>query len=281
MPANTYIGINGKARHIKNIYIGVNGKARKVKNGWIGVDGKARRFYMSEYYPSTHGYTLMYTMNSNSGYIISRASLNPIVMINTGLSGIGVNNAFCGSKKYFYTTSWCYDPETLAYVRSAPGGNLWGNGTEFGQCYTTGTTNLYFKVLNEDTYAYIYQKAGYQNFGNLWRTPRGSGSESVNATTYAYAVDDSDTAYVSVEINLNTNATVRTLEQYGFVASGGSISVTQWSSWGTTYMLTFTRYGCSVKNYSSLAQVSFLRTGSSSSIIFDGVKFFYGDCIKK
>lgn len=41
----TYIGVNGKARKVKDIYIGVNGKARKVKKAYIGVNGKARLCY--------------------------------------------------------------------------------------------------------------------------------------------------------------------------------------------------------------------------------------------
>lgn len=42
-----YIGVNGKARKVKNLYVGVNGKARKVKKAYIGVGGKARLFYTS------------------------------------------------------------------------------------------------------------------------------------------------------------------------------------------------------------------------------------------
>lgn len=45
--ANTYIGMDGKARKIKNMYIGVDGVARKVKNTYIGVDGAARQAYTS------------------------------------------------------------------------------------------------------------------------------------------------------------------------------------------------------------------------------------------
>lgn len=44
-----YIGVNGKAREVKNVYIGVNGKARKIKAGFIGVNGKARKFFDSKY----------------------------------------------------------------------------------------------------------------------------------------------------------------------------------------------------------------------------------------
>lgn len=40
---NGYIGINNKARKIKNMYIGINGKARKIKKIYVGVNGKARQ----------------------------------------------------------------------------------------------------------------------------------------------------------------------------------------------------------------------------------------------
>lgn len=42
---NTYIGIDGKARKIKNMYVGVDGVARKVKNTYIGVDGAVKIGY--------------------------------------------------------------------------------------------------------------------------------------------------------------------------------------------------------------------------------------------
>lgn len=45
--SNVFIGIDGKARHVKTVYVGVNGIARKVTKGYIGVDGIARQFYTS------------------------------------------------------------------------------------------------------------------------------------------------------------------------------------------------------------------------------------------
>ena len=43
-----YIGVNNKARKIKNLYVGVNGIARKVKKAYIGdASGKARLWYSS------------------------------------------------------------------------------------------------------------------------------------------------------------------------------------------------------------------------------------------
>lgn len=38
-----YLGVNSKARQIKNLYIGINGKARKIIKGYIGVGGIAKR----------------------------------------------------------------------------------------------------------------------------------------------------------------------------------------------------------------------------------------------
>ena len=47
-----FIGIDGKAREVKDMYIGIDGKARKVKTAFIGVDGKARVFYGGYYQPA-------------------------------------------------------------------------------------------------------------------------------------------------------------------------------------------------------------------------------------
>lgn len=40
-----YIGVDNKARKIKNIYVGVNNKARKVKRAYIGVNNIAHLIY--------------------------------------------------------------------------------------------------------------------------------------------------------------------------------------------------------------------------------------------
>lgn len=55
MAKGTYIGVNGKARKVKNIYIGVNGVARRVKKAYIGVGGVARPVFGDEiaYYGTT------------------------------------------------------------------------------------------------------------------------------------------------------------------------------------------------------------------------------------
>ena len=39
---NAYIGVDGKARKVKDVFIGVNGVAKRVSYGSIGVNGKAR-----------------------------------------------------------------------------------------------------------------------------------------------------------------------------------------------------------------------------------------------
>ena len=42
MTKAAYIGVDGKARKIKNGYVGVNGRARKIKKAYVGVGGVAR-----------------------------------------------------------------------------------------------------------------------------------------------------------------------------------------------------------------------------------------------
>ena len=42
-----FVGVNGKARQVKDIYVGVNGKARKVTAIYVGVNGKAREVFSS------------------------------------------------------------------------------------------------------------------------------------------------------------------------------------------------------------------------------------------
>ena len=52
MGKNLFVGVGGKARHVKALYVGVGGKARKVKKVYVGVGGKARLVYQS-YIPVT------------------------------------------------------------------------------------------------------------------------------------------------------------------------------------------------------------------------------------
>lgn len=52
MAKNIYVGVGGKARHVKALYVGVGGKARKVKKIYVGVGGKARLAYTA-YIPVT------------------------------------------------------------------------------------------------------------------------------------------------------------------------------------------------------------------------------------
>lgn len=52
MGKNLFVGVGGKARHVKALYVGVGGKARKVKKVYVGVGGKARLVWQS-YVPVT------------------------------------------------------------------------------------------------------------------------------------------------------------------------------------------------------------------------------------
>lgn len=46
--AETYGGINGKARRIVKAYVGINGIAREIKSGYGGVNNIARKIFSSE-----------------------------------------------------------------------------------------------------------------------------------------------------------------------------------------------------------------------------------------
>lgn len=56
MGKNLFVGVGGKARHVKALYVGVGGKARKVKKVYVGVGGKARLVHQS--YVAVTGITL-------------------------------------------------------------------------------------------------------------------------------------------------------------------------------------------------------------------------------
>ena len=56
MAKQSYIGIDGTARKVKNMYIGIDNVARKIKKAYIGINGVARLFYsgsLFEYYGVT------------------------------------------------------------------------------------------------------------------------------------------------------------------------------------------------------------------------------------
>ena len=54
MARGMYIGVDDKARKVKQMYVGVDSKARRVKKGYIGIGGVARPFWGGEalYYGS-------------------------------------------------------------------------------------------------------------------------------------------------------------------------------------------------------------------------------------
>lgn len=70
MGKNLFVGVGGKARHVKALYVGVGGKARKVKKVYVGVGGKARLVYQS-YVPVT-GISLHVSSDG-----IARVTLSP------------------------------------------------------------------------------------------------------------------------------------------------------------------------------------------------------------
>lgn len=290
MPANTYIGVNGVARHVKNIWVGVNGVARKVKNGWIGVNGVARRFYMSEFAPQVHGYILFYAKNSSWQNTFFLGSCNPIALIRSNISGIGFSDGIkiCGSTKYYYTSNWAYNPETLAYVKAGPGGNVCCNGTWFMQAYTRAysgsRTEIDFRILNEDTYAVVggYEGAIYQS---EYKTFYGSGTTGHRTTTNGYTNYDEDDGYgfSILELDLVAQSLVRQLDHGYGIHAGGNIYYNQYDSYGSTYLTLVGTGGVSIRNYSSNAQVGFISTGWSSggTVVFFGNTYWTGGVIKK
>ena len=75
MAKNIYVGVGGKARHVKALYVGVGGKARKVKKVYVGVGGKARLVYQS-YIPVT-GISLSWPESEKSSTIVLTVTFSP------------------------------------------------------------------------------------------------------------------------------------------------------------------------------------------------------------
>lgn len=66
MAKNLYVGVGGKARHVKALYVGVGGKARKVKKVYVGVGGKARLVWQD--YVAVTGISLSNVLMGRRGY---------------------------------------------------------------------------------------------------------------------------------------------------------------------------------------------------------------------
>lgn len=62
--AETYGGINGKARRIVKAYVGINGIAREIKGGYGGVNNIARKIFSSESEPVLEPITT-YSLNND------------------------------------------------------------------------------------------------------------------------------------------------------------------------------------------------------------------------
>ena len=52
MSADSYIGVNGRPKHIEDIYVGVNGVPKRVVQGWVGIgNGQKGLWYDGNYDP--------------------------------------------------------------------------------------------------------------------------------------------------------------------------------------------------------------------------------------
>lgn len=82
MGKNLFVGVGGKARHVKALYVGVGGKARKVKKVYVGVGGKARLVYQS--YVAVTGMDVTWT--KNGAYLTVTVVVKPSSATNQSVS---------------------------------------------------------------------------------------------------------------------------------------------------------------------------------------------------
>ena len=82
MGKNLFVGVGGKARHVKALYVGVGGKARKVKKVYVGVGGKARLVYQS--YVAVSGINVSFSANGQN--LTVNVSVSPSNATNQGVS---------------------------------------------------------------------------------------------------------------------------------------------------------------------------------------------------
>lgn len=116
MGKNLFVGVGGKARHVKALYVGVGGKARKVKKVYVGVGGKARLVHQS-YIPVTR-ITYSHLNGSNYNDLWIYFKLTP-----TNATNLTVTFTKDGNQiRFTSSTTMVADSNGYVYIRATNGG---------------------------------------------------------------------------------------------------------------------------------------------------------------
>lgn len=116
MGKNLFVGVGGKARHVKALYVGVGGKARKVKKVYVGVGGKARLVHQS-YIPVT-GITYSHLNDSNYNDLWIYFKLTPTNATNLTVTFTKDSNQI----RFTSSTTMVADSNGYVYIRATTGG---------------------------------------------------------------------------------------------------------------------------------------------------------------
>lgn len=116
MGKNLFVGVGGKARHVKALYVGVGGKARKVKKVYVGVGGKARLVHQS-YIPVT-GITYSHLNDSNYSDLWIYFKLTPTNATNLTVTFTKDSNII----RFTSSTTMVADSNGYVYIRATTGG---------------------------------------------------------------------------------------------------------------------------------------------------------------
>lgn len=156
MAKNIYVGVGGKARHVKALYVGVGGKARKVKKVYVGVGGKARLAYQA-YIPVTSIKLSSWSAQRNGekssvGIITCYFDIQPSNATNPSINTISIENPSDRDGEGCKTK-----------LRAVS-----GNGVLFNGAYETGSYSAKIKIQIDDavcnlTFNY-HSKALFINF---------------------------------------------------------------------------------------------------------------------
>lgn len=116
MGKNLFVGVGGKARHVKALYVGVGGKARKVKKVYVGVGGKARLVHQS-YIPVT-GITYSHLNDSNFNDLWIYFKLTPTNATNLTVTFTKNSTQI----RFTSSTTMVADSNGYVYIRATTGG---------------------------------------------------------------------------------------------------------------------------------------------------------------
>lgn len=172
MSKGIYVGVDNKARKVKNIYVGVDDKARKVKAAYVGVGGVARQVWPTSRIPDP-GYTELEWCFPGQAVLDAQVFYNTRIVMDfevpTDITSSDFDDGII--RAYFYTndTDYRMDGYEVWY-----GGSNTSNGYfKFIDCYTyteAATSNIqeglikgnrYIFDLNNNNNFYIYSKVGY------------------------------------------------------------------------------------------------------------------------